>query len=197
VAYEALLQNEDCNGLARWLDVSGELLIQLEFPGMHGTGDWWLVSALSQLTDLLASVAWPQLELSVYRQPQLPLRGLVTADLTRDALRLVPDGTWYAIRELAGTGPAFCRFLSDGNSHTDLDRDLTRLVGQGVAIGLHPEESGLPIRGARPHHRPDELFSLSVRSNRRWLHDVAPAPPPPNSWSAYEGGVLPFLNNRD
>jgi hypothetical protein len=200
VAYESLLRKEDQDGLLAWLDATGELFVHLGFPRMHGTGDWWLVASLSQLDALLSQVVWPELELSVFRQRQLPVRGVVTPDLIEAAVATVADGTWYAIRELTGPGPHFCRFLSDGNSCAELADDLDRLSGRTVAVGPHPEESGLRVRGAQAQPGNQDVFSLSLSINRSgdrsWPRpDDAPASASPG-WAAYVGGQQPFLEQE-
>ena len=193
-SYETLLTEDDRAGLAEWVAETGELFVYLEFPRAPCAGDWWLVRSVDHLAQLLASVAWPQMEVTVLRRPQLPLRGSVDDDLRRRALELIPDGKWYAIVEIAGRGPFFCKQLSGGDTHAELARDLASIDGKSVAIGLDPiENSGVDEPGW-VFHCPNEAFFLAMRRNRHgWPpYDQTPPDPIPRC-PEYVGGKRPGL----
>lgn len=191
VSYQTLLTEEDRTALAGWLAGSGELFIDLAMPRMPGAGDWWLVRSIDQLLQLLDSVTWPQVEVTIFRQPQLPLRGVPDDDLRRRALDLIPDGQWYAIQEIVGHGPYFCRPVADGNTHAELLHDLASVEGTSIAAGLHPLETPEATTQGWPFVHSEDVFFLSVRRNHHGWPPYDTSPDPPRAWSGYAGGKLP------
>lgn len=141
MSYAWLLRDADVTGLGEWLGDAGELFVNLEFPHSPGSGDSFVVTSIEHLFDILEAVVWPEIEMRVFRRRQLPIRGVMDETLMTHALDVLPDRQWYAIVRLTGTGPYYCDYVATPQGHTELAEELRKVIGQELAIGLHPLEN--------------------------------------------------------
>ena len=90
-----------------------------------------------------------------FREPQLPLRGVVDESFVTKCLEHIPDGSEYVlaetVRRVYGRHSFF--HCGSGESHAELRDDLEESCGAPVAVGLYPpvlEESVDVIRAVVP-----------------------------------------------
>ena len=80
-------------------------------------------------------------DIVVFRDPQLPIRGLVNDKLIASALAAIPDGAEYLLiaRENTRRGSVISRDYEAGESHGELLESLREFDGVEVALGIWPE----------------------------------------------------------
>ena len=82
----------------------------------------------------------PQTSVIAFRQPQLPVRGVVDDTFVEKCLSAIPDGPEFLILETVRK--AYGRFSwfhwAAGTSHAELREELEDLRGCQVAAGFYP-----------------------------------------------------------
>jgi len=122
-----------------WIALSGEVLVVLRYLGRAGAKDFALCRTRLALDALIES-APVGTDIEVFRDPQLPLRGLVTEQFIANALTTIRDGEEYLVVSIESQ-PQSCisRFNDMGNSQDDLRETLRDIFGNEVAMGICPE----------------------------------------------------------
>jgi hypothetical protein len=92
---------------------------------------------------------------TVFRSPQLQLRGIVDDEFIGKCLSSVPDGPEFVVveRVLTKAGLHSCFNYAAGASHDELREDLEGMRGRPVAVGEYPpwqEDSSEVISGYVP-----------------------------------------------
>jgi hypothetical protein len=125
------------NIVARWLNASPELFAVLRYLG-SGSKDYAFIRDGDQFVRLID--ACPDgTEIIVFRDRQLPLRGVVTKELIAQTQKLIPDGEEYLWVSTDPESSGDIRLCGGfGDTHKDLTEELHELLGDSVAIGPCP-----------------------------------------------------------
>ena len=154
-----------------WLREEGELYVDLYFShrGMGSVG--YLVHSLSDLKELISIQDWPDIEVTIFRRKQYPIRGIANSELIRRATSNIPDGSEFHVISPDVCYPSKCLHLGGGDSHTELIRELKSLEGKRVAVGVDPEPT---MKWAISN--PEEAMYFSVMRNRRGYQPFSSQP---------------------
>lgn len=152
--------------LSDWLDEMGELYVDLYYPHSAGSSIAYIVRSMDELKSLIAKDNFPEIEVTIFRSRQFPLRGLADAALLEKALKLIPDGELYSIVSFnLDEHPCRFYFKGDGRSHEQFRREFTDVLGETVGIGQEPI---LVYNGEWIRSHPSEVFVLSVHRNQSY-----------------------------
>jgi hypothetical protein len=137
----------------KWLASSGEVFVFLRYLRAAGNKGFAFCRSFVEFEELV-KVAPKGTGIEVFRDRQLPYRGVVSDDFIADVLLALPDGTEFLIvsSEMI-PGSILAREFDSGESHVELREALQDLVGCEVAVGLYPpfweEDSGVLISAAK------------------------------------------------
>jgi hypothetical protein len=126
--------------LDSWFSSQPEILVMIRYSHAAGARDYEFFPSLQSLTERIRGL--PALtSITVFRQPQLPLRGIVDDALISRCLSSIPEGGEYlvveTVRRVYGSRSWF--HYGSGESHAELRDDLEECRGAPVAVGLYPE----------------------------------------------------------
>jgi hypothetical protein len=125
--------------LEKWLSETGELYINLYLPKCAGSGTDYFVNSLEKLEELIPKQTWQELDVTVFRRLQYPLRGVADESLLERGLQQIPEGEWYTIVLLED---CFCphlrRWRGGGNSHAEFRQEFSEVLRRRVGIGQNP-----------------------------------------------------------
>jgi len=127
--------------VAEWIERSGEVLVILRYLRAAGGKDFCLCRTAEEFR-AISGQAPAGTDIEVFRDPQLPVRGIVTEEFVRAALAVVPDGAEYLLltrEQRAGT--LFSRWADLGASHAELLEVLQEHDGVEVMVGICPDFS--------------------------------------------------------
>jgi hypothetical protein len=125
--------------LESWFRSQPELLALIRYSHAGGSRAFRLFASFHDFTDTLRQL--PHLAcVTVFRHPQLPLRGVVDDAFIARCLEEIPNSAEYVVTELVQRvcGRASWFHCSSGESHPDLRDDLEGLRGAAVAAGMYP-----------------------------------------------------------
>lgn len=165
MSYTTLFLPHNLALLYDWLAETNELYVDVYLPHGGGSSTPYFIRALSELKELVLQQTWPEIVISIFHHVQYPLRGIAEEHLLAQALQQIPDGQWYRLVSLRHFYPSPCVFLGSGNSHIELQRDFSEVIGQSIGIGHDPFD--LHDRSWFYSH-PDEVFVLSVMKNQSY-----------------------------
>lgn len=125
--------------LNRWLAERGEILVLIRYSHAAGSKDIEFFRSSEALAAALRKLP-PRACVTAFRQPQLPIRGVVDDRFIAACLGGIPDGAEYLVVEtVRRTYGALSWFHStSGESHVELLEDLESLRGSTAAAGLYP-----------------------------------------------------------
>ncbi len=125
--------------LESWFRSQPEILVLIRYSHAAGSKDFEFVSSLQELSDRMSQLP-PRTCVIAFKQPQLPLRGIVDDSFIAKCLSNVPDGSEYlvveTVRRVAGRHSWFHYGASE--LHVELRDDLEQARGVPVAAGLYP-----------------------------------------------------------
>jgi hypothetical protein len=125
--------------LKHWFRCQPEILALIRYSHAAGSKDFEFFSSFQAFKKAIRSLP-PLTCVTVFRQPQLPLRGIVDDGFIDACLKTIPDGSEYllveGIKRVYGQHSWFHHDL--GDSHEELREDLGQLRGVLVAAGLCP-----------------------------------------------------------
>jgi hypothetical protein len=146
--FKSALDPSFASTLEKWLREQSELLIMFRYPNAGGAKDFEIHSSLSTIIARLSEVP-AQTSVIAFRKPQLPIRGLSTAELVQAALARIPDGTEFLIVETVLTtyGKGSWYHNASGESHAELREELESSAGRPVMVGEYPPwlEDGVDV----------------------------------------------------
>jgi len=128
--------------ISDWLEASGEVFVVIRYAYGAGAKDYLFIQSPQELQALLGTLP-PRSDVIVFRQRQLPIRGIADNALLDQAITAIPDGTWWFLLCRDGEKPSDFSSAGD-NSHQALKTAIAEHQGRYVAIGLDP-----------PFHEPD------------------------------------------
>ena len=125
--------------LESWFQTRPEILVLIRLRCGGGGLDFEFYSSHEALANRVRNLpggAW----ITAFRQPQLPIRGIVDAGFIEECLASIPNGAEYLMVETVQTvaGKASWFHYGSGTSHAELRDDLQESHGIHVAVGLYP-----------------------------------------------------------
>jgi hypothetical protein len=127
--------------VGQWIDASSEVFVVLRYLRAAGAKDYAFIKTRAEFVSLVESVP-DGTDIVVFRDPQLPLRGTVTADFIARAKTQVRDGDEYMFVRMAPKKAGDLRLFGEmGDTHATLTEDLSEAVGEEIAFGGCPHFS--------------------------------------------------------
>lgn len=125
--------------ISQWIGESSEVLALFRYSHAAGSRDFVFFTGADDFREKLEKLP-SRTSVIVFREPQLPLRGVVNEELTETAMRLIPEDQEYLILCLEYTqyGKRGWFHWDAGDTHEDLMSDLRYVAGRLVAVGLYP-----------------------------------------------------------
>lgn len=128
-----------------------ELLVLIEYSRAAGKKSFEFTTSCEDFKRRLKRLP-SAARVTVFMQPQLPIRGSVDDNFIETCLRMIPDQTEFLVLEtiprIAGTHSWF--HYEAGISHEELIETLSNSRGLPVAVGKYPYANS------------DEVFSLTA-----------------------------------
>jgi len=125
--------------LDEWFRSRREILLLVRYSHAAGSKDFEFFSSFEPLTERLRSLP-PRTCIIAFRQPQLPIRGIIDDSFITTCLSSIPDGSEFlvvdTIRRTVGRASWFHQ--GAGGTHAELRKELEGLRGHTVAAGLYP-----------------------------------------------------------
>lgn len=138
----ALRSTEDNNFtelVRRWLEQNGEIFVVVRYSHAAGARDYLFFSSFSDFRDLVSSLP-PMADIIVFRDKQLPIRGIADDALLKRALNEIKDGEEYLLTEVERVDLR-STYYTEGISHDELCSEFKDFRGKEVAAGVMPEWS--------------------------------------------------------
>jgi hypothetical protein len=122
-----------------WLGSEIEVLVLIRYSRAAGDKSFEFYKSFAALKERLSQLP-AEACITVFRNRQLPLRGIVDDEFIRKCLSTLQDGSEFAVVETAQTtaGPHSWFDFSTGTSHEELREDLESRRGKPVAAGEYP-----------------------------------------------------------
>src|SRR5439155_2015813 len=110
--------------VGQWIDSSSEVFVVLRYLRATGAKDYAFIKTREEFAALIES-APVGTDVIVFRDPQLPFRGKVTADFIARAKNHVSDGEEYLFVRMSPEKAGDLRLFGEmGDSHASLTEDL-------------------------------------------------------------------------
>jgi hypothetical protein len=125
--------------LERWLSGLPEMLVMIRYSAAAGNRDFELFSSFEVLSNRISQLP-PSTSIIAFRQPQLPMRGVVDEVFIARCLSYVPDGAEFLVVETVprSVGGKSTFHYDEGETHAELRETLEDLRNASVAVGLYP-----------------------------------------------------------
>ena len=125
--------------LEHWLNERPEILLLIRYSRAAGSKSFEFFSSLKKLHLRLLELP-PSTNVIAFRQPQLPLRGVVDDAFIEKCIHSIPEGTEFVVVETGPRTPGKASRFFDvaGESHQELREALGDLRGNPVAAGVYP-----------------------------------------------------------
>jgi hypothetical protein len=125
--------------LESWLNSLPEILVLIRYSAAAGNKDFGLFSSFGVLSGRIRQLP-PSTSIVAFRQPQLPLRGLVDEGFIASCLSFIPDGSEFLVLEATrrAYGERSWVHWDAGESHAELREALEDSLGTPVAVGPYP-----------------------------------------------------------
>jgi hypothetical protein len=125
--------------LESWFRSHPEILVLIQYSHAAGSKDFEFFTSFQSLAGRIRELR-PLTSVIAFRQPQLPLRGVVDDEFISRSLSTIPDGSEYLVvekdRRVYSYGSWFHHYADD--SHADLRDHLEECRGAPVAAGHYP-----------------------------------------------------------
>ncbi len=172
--YLLLFSPHDLALLSDWLRETGELYVDVYRPHSGGGSAAYFIRSMNDFKSLISEQNWPEIDITIYRQMQFPVRGIANEELLERALQQIPDSEEFTIVSLQGY-PSYCKPGSSGQGHEELRREFIDFLGQEVGIGQEPTD--VYVRDAKWFHaHSKDVFRLSVTRTRSYYENYAKNP---------------------
>jgi len=125
--------------LESWLRSQGEILVLIRYAYAAGSTDFELFTSFESLAERIRALPSRTCVIA-FRQPQLPIRGVVDESFIARCLSSIPDGSEYLLVEMVRRvyGRMSWFHHNEGTSHGELRGELEESRGVQVAVGLAP-----------------------------------------------------------
>ena len=125
--------------LERWLKQRGEILVLIRYSHAAGSKDFEFFTSYQSLLERIRELP-PRSSITAFKEPQLPIRGVVSDELIARCLEIIPDDAEYlvveTVRRVHGRRSWFHDYA--GVTQSELRDDLEESRGVPVAVGLYP-----------------------------------------------------------
>jgi len=125
--------------LEDWLQDQDEILLLIRYSAAAGSKEFEFFPSFSKLTERIRKLP-PRTCVTAFKQPQLPLRGIIDDSFINNCLKAVSDGSEFliveTIRRTYGSISSF--HYTAGESQAELREELENLRGYTVAVGPYP-----------------------------------------------------------
>jgi hypothetical protein len=119
-----------------WIEENGEVFVVIRYARSAGSREYLLFHSFAEFQALLQSLP-PRTDVIVFRQKQLPVRGIADDALYHQAAAALPDGEWWLLLCPDPDNPR--NFNSEGDdSHRRLREAFEEFRGRYIAVGLDP-----------------------------------------------------------
>jgi hypothetical protein len=139
MSYQSTTDPKFLGTLESWFQTQPEILVLIRYSHAAGQREFEFFSSLESFRERISQLR-PLTSVIAFRQPQLPIRGIVDAAFIARCLSSIPDGSEYltveTVRRVAGRMSWF--HYGSGTSHAELRDDLEESLGAPVAAGLYP-----------------------------------------------------------
>ena len=125
--------------VGRWLETFVEISVLIRYPYAAGNKSFEFFRSKEVFWERLVQLP-KRTCVTVFRQPQLSLRGRVNEEFIGTALAQIPDGTEFLIaglEEISYGRATWFQFLS-GETHLELTEALRECWNEKVAVGVYP-----------------------------------------------------------
>lgn len=139
MSYPPITDSEFLRRVESWFCNQPELLALIRYSHAAGGREFRLFASFQDFAETLSQL--PRLAcVTVFRHPQLPIRGVVDDAFILRCLRSIPDGPEYLVTETERrvSGRMSWFHNGSGQSHAELRDDLEVCRGAPVAAGLYP-----------------------------------------------------------
>lgn len=99
MGYESINSHVFLEPVERWIAESGEVLALIRLPDAAGNKEFPFFASVPAFREQLALLP-PLTCITVFRQQQLPVRGIIDDDFIAAAMASVPDGQEFLIASL-------------------------------------------------------------------------------------------------
>ena len=143
--------------LEQWFVNQPEILVLIRYPYAAGGKSFEFFSSPMALFERLREL--PQRAcVTAFRQPQLPLRGVVDDAFIEKCTGSIPEGSEFLLVETVQRTAGRASWFHDmgGQTHAELRETLEDSMGNAVAVGLHPPWPWEDIPDAISGYVPDE-----------------------------------------
>jgi hypothetical protein len=125
--------------LEDWLRGQREILVLIRYPNAGGKKSFEFFCSPAALFERLRQLP-PRTSVIAFRQPQLPLRGIVDDGFIESCVRSIPEGSEFLVVETAQRTYGRASWFHDmaGETHAELREALGDSRGNAVAVGLYP-----------------------------------------------------------
>ena len=155
MGYEHLFAKGDLALLHDWLQQTGELYMDLDRPHSGGLNNsLYFLNSLSHLKSIVAEETHPEVSISIFREKQYPIRGLMNGALLTTAFEQIPDRQYFTILSRADDSLAPFNVIGFGDSHDELREEFARLKGKHGRIGQDPFDQP----DTNFFEKPDDVF---------------------------------------
>ncbi len=127
------------DALQSWFLTQREILLLIRYSHAAGSKDFELFTTLQATANRIHGLP-PRTCVTAFKQPQLPIRGIVDDDFIAMCLARIPDGVEYLLVELTQRdyGRESWFHHGSGESHAELLEELEDSRGVAVALGPYP-----------------------------------------------------------
>jgi hypothetical protein len=139
VRYASTTDPKFLGTLESWLRGLPEILVLIRYSAAAGNKDFEFFSSFGTLSNRIRQLP-PSTSIIAFRQPQLPLRGLVDECFIASCLSVIPDGSELLVLEMTrrAYGDKSWVHWEAGESHAELREALEHSRGTPVAVGPYP-----------------------------------------------------------
>ena len=122
-----------------WIADRSEVLALIRYSGAAGSKDFEFFHTVEEFRNRLARLL-PSTCITVFRDPQLPLRGRIDDEFIARAIEAIPDGVEYLVAGLEQIvcEPAEWLMHRAGETHAELRKDLEEMRGELASFGPYP-----------------------------------------------------------
>jgi hypothetical protein len=132
------ISSEFLRTAGEWIAQNGEVFVVLRYLHAAGAKDYAFVRSAAEFDDLI-KVCPIGTNIEVFREPQLPLHGVVTPEFISRISEAVPGWGEYLYVLLEPRAPGDARLFGEiGGSSTELAEDLSHHHGRPIAVGACP-----------------------------------------------------------
>lgn len=137
MAMQSVLDRAFLTTVQRWIEEQGDIFVVVRYAASGGARDYFVINDFVNYRALLSSLP-ARADVIVFRQRQLPIRGIASSQLLSVAVAVIPDGVEWIVVTLSERDHGRVLDLWDGRSHQELTRLFNELRDTYIAAGEDP-----------------------------------------------------------